>query len=173
MGVGMPHGLRLQQFGDDVRAAFDGHIAYHVGSSLADKAGWRDVDVRLIVPDEWWAAMGLGDPENPHSNPKWRAITLAWSAYGLVLTGLPIDFQIQQRTHANAKYKGHRSALFQVRENFARVEPERLAPFVETMRTEVIPEIVERVRQRQEAAAATRDTIIGSTDESRADPARE
>lgn len=115
MGVGMPHGLRLQQFGDDVRAAF-GHVAYHVGSSLDEKAGWRDVDVRLLLPDEEWEAQQLGDPANPHGNAKWRAITLAWSAYGHALTGLPIDFQIQQRSHANATYKGHRSALFQVTE---------------------------------------------------------
>lgn len=119
MGVGMPQGLRLQQFGDDIRAAF-GHVPYHVGSSLRDKSGWRDVDVRLILPDDEWAALALGNPDNPHSNARWRALTLAWSAYGHALTGLPIDFQVQQQTHANAKYSPkagcERSALFQVTE---------------------------------------------------------
>lgn len=113
MGVGMPQGLRLKQFGDDLRAAF-GHVAYHVGSSLREKSGWRDVDVRLLLPDDEWAAMGLGDPDRVHSSAKWRAITLAWSCYGRELTGLPIDFQLQQQTHANEKYPTNRSALFTV-----------------------------------------------------------
>jgi hypothetical protein len=119
MSVGMPQALRLQQFGDDIRAAFDGHMAYHVGSSLNAKAGWRDVDVRLILPDDVWDAMGLGDPDHTHSNPKWCAITLAWSAYGRELTGLPIDFQPQKQSHCNEKFPSrghHRSALFTVRE---------------------------------------------------------
>lgn len=111
MGVGMPQGLRLKQFGDDLRAAF-GHVAYHVGSSLMEKSGWRDVDVRLLLPDDEWAAMGFGDPDRVHRNAKWRALTLAWSCYGRELTGLPIDFQLQQQSHANAQYPRNRSALF-------------------------------------------------------------
>ena len=62
MGVGMPYILKLQEFGGHLRRAFDGHMAYHVGSSLREKHGWRDVDVRLIIPDDEYAAMGFGDP---------------------------------------------------------------------------------------------------------------
>jgi len=114
MGVGMPFGLYLQQFGDHVRSAFDGDVAYHVGSSLENKDGWRDVDVRLIVDDEKYAAMDLGDPKQQHHNKKWVSTCLAWSAFGKALTGLPIDFQIQQRSYANEKYPHKRSALFVV-----------------------------------------------------------
>lgn len=112
--VGMPFGLYLQQFGEHVRHAFGGNVAYWVGSSLTDKSGWRDVDVRLILSDEDYAARGFGDPAQQHHNRCWVSTVLAWSAFGKALTGLPIDFQIQQRTDANEKYKGQRSALFVV-----------------------------------------------------------
>lgn len=111
MGVGMPQALLLQQFGDHIRAAF-GHMGYHVGSSLEKKDGWRDVDVRVLIPDDEWAALKLGAPDREHFNARWRAITLAWSAFGRTLTGLPIDFQLQQLSHANSKYPNKRSALF-------------------------------------------------------------
>jgi hypothetical protein len=77
------------------------------------KTGWRDVDVRLILPDDVYASMGLGVVDYPHSNAKWRSLVFAWSAFGRQLTGLPIDFQIQQQTDANKKHKGPRSALFE------------------------------------------------------------
>ena len=108
-GVGMPAILLLDEFGSQVWHAF-GHPPYHVGSSLCGKQ-WRDVDVRLILSDEEYAALGLGDPTQTHRNGKWVSLCLAYSELGKALTGLPIDFQIQQRTHANAEYDGPRSAL--------------------------------------------------------------
>ncbi len=109
VGVGMPHALLLEAFGEQVYAAF-GEVPYQVGSSLTTTA-WRDVDVRLMLDDDAYAAMGFGDPDRPHSNMKWVAYTLAFSALGKQMTGLPIDFQIQQTSHANAKNDGGRSAL--------------------------------------------------------------
>lgn len=111
----MPYILLLQEFGEHLRRAF-GHMAYHVGSSLKEKSGWRDVDVRLIVPDADYAAMGLGDPERTHDSERWVSLVLAWSCFGKHLTGLPIDFQIQQQTYANTNEgnKGPRSALMSV-----------------------------------------------------------
>lgn len=113
MGVGMPFILRLQEYGEHIRHAF-GHVPYHVGSSLTDKSGWRDVDVRLILPDDEYAAAGYGEPDREHHSPKWVSTILAWSAFGQQLTGLPIDFQIQQRSYANEKFKANRSALLSV-----------------------------------------------------------
>lgn len=110
MGVGMPQALLLQQFGEYVLHAF-GHVCYHVGSSLKDKA-YRDVDVRLLLPDNVYESMGLGDPKFQHQNKRWVALVLAWSTFGKALTGLPIDFQIQQSTRANAEEPNPRSALF-------------------------------------------------------------
>lgn len=112
MGVGFPATLLLHEFGSQVWSAF-GHPPYHVGSSMPaiNKTGWRDVDVRLILDDEEYEAMGLGDPAQPQQNTKWCAICLAWSIFGQQLTGLPIDFQIQQQTHANKAFDGARSAI--------------------------------------------------------------
>ncbi len=124
MSIGQPQGMLLNEFGERVRAAF-GEVAYHVGSSLSamyDKKSqaraWRDVDVRLMLDDEVWEKMELGDPANPHGNAKWRALCIVFSDYGRHSTGLPIDFQLQQRSHANENYKPQlgclRSALIVV-----------------------------------------------------------
>ena len=111
MSVGMPQMLRLQEFGSHVLRAF-GQVPFHVGSSLVEKSGWRDVDVRLILSDAEYEQMGFGDPLAPQTNGWWVSTVLAWSAFGAALTDLPIDFQIQQQTVANAKYPHPRSALF-------------------------------------------------------------
>jgi hypothetical protein len=105
----MPAQLHLQLFGDMVTQAF-GEIPYHVGSSLTGNV-WRDVDVRVMLPDEQYAALGLGDPRRPQANAKWCAWSAAFSALGRQMTGLPIDFQIQDMTVANEEHPGARSAL--------------------------------------------------------------
>jgi hypothetical protein len=102
MGAGMPATLLLEEFGYVVWVVF-GDYPYHVGSSVFNKT-WRDVDVRLILEDEEYERMGLGDPKYPHQNEKWCTLVLAFSALGKAMTGLPVDFQIQQQTGANAMY---------------------------------------------------------------------
>ena len=76
-GVGMPEAIYLDQFGRLVRDTF-GAMPYQVGSSL-DTTAWRDVDVRLILSDEAYAAWGFGDPERTDWNARWVALTLAFS----------------------------------------------------------------------------------------------
>jgi hypothetical protein len=120
MGVGMPAALLLEEFGSQVWYAF-GTPPYLVGSALMNKQ-WRDVDIRLILSDENYAALGLGDPKRAMQNGKWVALCLAFSALGRQMTNLPIDFQIQQQTHANAAYSGNRSSLGRVA---LRILPER------------------------------------------------
>lgn len=109
VGIGMPHSLWLNEFGSQVWSAFD-EIPYHVGSSLFGKQ-WRDVDVRVMLDDEAYKSIGFGDPKHPHQNLKWVSLCLAFSELGKRMTGLPIDFQIQQTTLANEQYRGPRSAL--------------------------------------------------------------
>ena len=106
----MPAGIWLNKFGVIV-ADFFGHVPYHVGSSL-DRKDWRDVDVRVILPDDEYEAM-FGKVAN-YTNPKVAAITSAFSELGKAMTGLPIDFQIQRTSHANEKYPGKRSALGEI-----------------------------------------------------------
>lgn len=109
-GVGMPASLLLDDFGLLISDAFGGEVAYQVGSSM-QTTDWRDVDVRLILSDEQYEAMGFGDPKHPQLNRKWVALVRAFSALGREVTGLPIDFQIDQQTRANEEHKGQRNAL--------------------------------------------------------------
>lgn len=112
MSTGMPAGIWLTKFGVII-ADYFGHAPYHVGSSLFDK-GWRDVDVRLMLPDEEFTRR-FGTNRGTQTNPKLAAITLAFSALGTQMTGLPIDFQIQPESWANENYGGEsRSPLIEV-----------------------------------------------------------
>ena len=112
MSTGMPAGIWLTKFGMIVRDYF-GRVPYQVGSSL-DRKDWRDVDVRLILSDDEFAER-FGDIfRSSETDPKLVAVTLAFSALGAAMTGLPIDFQIQPESHANKLYPGKRSALVEV-----------------------------------------------------------
>ena len=114
IGVGMPAWLKLLQFGEYVYAGF-GHVSYLVGSALYGKQ-WRDVDVRLLIPDDEWKELKFGDPKHRDGNARLCAVTLAWTSLGREMTGLPIDFQIQQSSWANELFGratgNARSALF-------------------------------------------------------------
>ena len=111
MSTGMPAGIWLQKFGTIILEYF-GHVPYHVGSSLTRK-DWRDVDVRLILPDDEFTAM-FGTNQSSTCNPKLSAVTLAFAALGKEMTGLPIDFQIQPQSWANEHYPHRRSALIEL-----------------------------------------------------------
>lgn len=81
--------------------AFDdiSYGVYHVGSSLR-RPNWRDVDVRCIVePDKWNQMFGVG-----YNTPRLLFLNVAISGYLRERTGLPIDFQFQHQTQANADY---------------------------------------------------------------------
>lgn len=102
MFVGMPAALHLDEFASHVWSVF-GIRPYLVGSAATRKR-WRDVDVRLILDDEVYEQWELGDPSYTDHNAKWVALCMAFSALGAKMTGLPIDFQIQQATRANQLY---------------------------------------------------------------------
>ena len=104
IGVGMPAFLYLEEFGSQVWHAF-GHLPYLVGTALVGKE-WRDVDVRLILSDEEYFALFGERARIERTCGKWVALCLAFSALGKQMTGLPIDFQIQQQTKANEQFKG-------------------------------------------------------------------
>jgi hypothetical protein len=112
VSTGMPAGIWLNKFGVIVRDYF-GHVPYQVGSSLKSKE-WRDVDVRLILPDDEFAQR-FGSVHTSWIDPAFAAITLAFAALGREMTGLPIDFQIQPMSQANEKFGGEpRGALIEV-----------------------------------------------------------
>ena len=98
--VGMPQALLLDVFAKQVYFAF-GDYPCLVGSATKSKE-WRDVDVRLIITDKLWDILELGSPFNP--GLRWTSACMAYSALGKEMTGLPIDFQIQQQSWALKKY---------------------------------------------------------------------
>lgn len=109
MGVGMPATLRLEAFGSRVFDAY-GHHPYLVGSAMRSKT-WRDVDVRLMLPDDEFAVLFPDHRKPPRLDLRWALLCDAISELGRQMTGLPIDFQFQQQTAANDEYDGPRSPL--------------------------------------------------------------
>ena len=80
-----------------IRRAFGGP-PYLVGTAGVGGADtYRDVDVRLMLDDEQFAAVC---PDLA----RWELLCLAISAYLRDRTGLPIDFQIQRTREANERY---------------------------------------------------------------------
>ena len=110
--VGAPAIFNLELACKHLNAAFaDGFGCYLVGSAL-ERPDWRDVDVRLILRDEAFAALfpdvvGI----TWEFDPRWIVMTAGISAWLSQQTGLPVDFQFQPQTHANERHKGTRSAL--------------------------------------------------------------
>jgi hypothetical protein len=108
-GVGMPALLHLNAFGRDLCEAF-GHTPYLVGSAALGKT-WRDVDVRMLLPDEEFDALfpDFQPPGRVHT--RWSMLCASISELGRIRTSLPIDFQFQRVTDANERYDGIRHAL--------------------------------------------------------------
>ena len=89
---------RLEEWCRLVRVVFDGETPYLVGS-VHTTPDYRDVDLRVIlrdgVYDRYW-----------HDPVKVRLVNRAVSIWGQQETRLPIDFQVQRMTEANAAFGG-------------------------------------------------------------------
>lgn len=123
IGTGMPASILLDAFGTWVHDAF-GAIPYQVGSSIHGKQ-WRDVDVRLILPDDEFDALFPGYQFVNQIDAKWAFLCAAISALAQQQTGLPVDFQIQSMTEANEKYSGPRQPLMLFNHGSVQSEIER------------------------------------------------
>lgn len=81
-----------------------GHFGpYQVGSSLTEDTH-RDIDLRFMFPTK--------DFNKLQKLMNIDYLNLVISLWGQKLTGLPIDFQIQDLEYANATHKGPRSAVW-------------------------------------------------------------
>lgn len=76
-----------------------------------NRADWRDIDVRYILADDEFAALFPDAGDNWEFDPRWLLLTVSISGWLEKQTGLPVDFQFQPQTHANARHKGPRNAL--------------------------------------------------------------
>ena len=83
-----------------------GYGLYQVGSSL-ERADYRDVDLRCILADDEYDRMFADDK----SGKIVRFFSVAISEWIAARTGLPIDFQFQRETEANANFSGIRNAV--------------------------------------------------------------
>lgn len=115
--IGAPACFALEMACKHVRDAFGNEAdfagIYIVGSCL-ERPDWRDVDVRMMLDDKAFqelfpsACLISGSWE---FDPRWTLLTVAISNWMRQQTGLPIDFQFQPMTHANAQHKGRRNAV--------------------------------------------------------------
>jgi hypothetical protein len=78
-----------------IREAFGPWL--HLVGSVTERSDFRDVDLRLILPDDDFDRL-FGDQV-----PLWSLVCLTVGEHISHLTGLPIDFQIQRMTEANEK----------------------------------------------------------------------
>lgn len=86
--------------------AFDGwmHVGcYLVGSALT-RRDWRDVDVRLIMADGSFDVMFGGKAPAGATVTPLLLLNAAMSEWLQRRTDLPVDFQFQRMTDANAAY---------------------------------------------------------------------
>lgn len=95
----------LDQACDLIGRAFGGH-PYLVGSAGTGNDGgpYRDVDVRLMLDDEEFAAVCP-------TRERWELLCLAIGSYLSQRTGLPVDFQIQLTSIANERFLAGRNPL--------------------------------------------------------------
>lgn len=111
--VGAPAIFALELECKHLSMAF-GRGCYLVGSAQ-DRADWRDVDVRLIMPDDEFYALFPDVPRTQSGlwefDHRWLLMTIAISERLSRITQLPVDFQFQPQTHANKMHKGPRSAM--------------------------------------------------------------
>ena len=87
-------------------AALFGYGVFQVGSSL-ERPDFRDVDLRCILSDDEFDRMFFNDDHEK----KLKFLNVAISEWIASRTGLPIDFQFQRCTEANAKFPGRRNSV--------------------------------------------------------------
>ena len=98
-----------------VEDAFGGQTAYLVGSVLR-RPDWRDVDVRIILPDRDFECLFVPAPPETLTDQFRMLIQTAVSGMLRDATGLPVDFQVQRMTDANGLYPdGERNACSKAR----------------------------------------------------------
>jgi len=81
-----------------ISRAFGGARTYLVGTAgVGSASSYRDVDVRLMLDDDEFAAACP-------TRERWELLCIAISAYLSERTGLPVDFQVQRTTEANERF---------------------------------------------------------------------
>lgn len=88
----------LDQACQVISRAFSGQCPYLVGTAgVGGAESYRDVDVRLMLGDEEFAAACP-------TRERWELLCLSVGAYLASRTGLPIDFQVQRKGEALERF---------------------------------------------------------------------
>ena len=95
---------RLNHACQIVVEAFGWGTTYLVGSAT-EKDSYRDVDIRTVLEDQVFDEMFGGKVFF------WSLFCLGVATYLKEMTGLPIDYQVQRRTEANANFVGQRNPI--------------------------------------------------------------
>ena len=91
---------RLDQACELITRAFGDECPYLVGTAgLGGADSYRDVDVRLMLDDDEFAAACP-------TRERWELLCVAIGAYLSERTGLPVDFQVQRTAEANERFGG-------------------------------------------------------------------
>ena len=103
--IGAPACFKLEIACKVINDAFGGHGCYVVGSAI-ERPDWRDVDVRMILTDAGFEALFPDALLNGswEFDARWTLMTTAISGWLKEQTGLPIDFQFQPQSWANARH---------------------------------------------------------------------
>lgn len=96
---------RLEDWCRMVRVIFGPAFGPYLVGSATERADYRDVDVRVLMADRVFDRTFRGRPEAV------RFLNRALSVWGQQETGLPIDFQVQRQTEANAEFTKPRNAM--------------------------------------------------------------
>jgi len=104
--------LALNRAVEPIYAGLDTLGIFLVGSCL-ERSDFRDVDVRAMMDDAAFDRLFPGGESGTESDAFWSLLCESIGAYLARATGLPIDFQIQRMTEANAMHAGpgRRNAL--------------------------------------------------------------
>jgi len=89
----------LEEWCQKLRVVAGGNVPYLVGS-VNRTPDFRDVDLRIILPDRLYDRYFRADPDRV------RLVNRALSIWGTRETGLPIDCQVQRMTEANEQFPG-------------------------------------------------------------------
>lgn len=85
-----------------ISRAFGDECPYLVGTAGFGEGPYRDVDVRLMLDADDFAAVCP-------TLARWELLCIAIGAYLSERTGLPVDFQIQRADIANERFSGSRN----------------------------------------------------------------
>lgn len=78
-------------------------VPYLVGSATRTR-DFRDVDLRVIMPDDEFDQRFPGASPAPMQDPLWSLLCSSVSVWLSQASGLPVDFQVQRMSTANERY---------------------------------------------------------------------